>query len=105
VKTALSDFRGLLVNEFAEFLNETMDDAGLLCTCMNCHHFDEPSECCAFAGSRPPARVIAFGCPAFKEREQVITVSGTTNPVQDEPAPVKLVPALRLMNYDDDIPF
>ncbi len=34
-------------------------------TCVNCLHFDEPSEICALAQARPPARVIAYGCPSF----------------------------------------
>lgn len=34
-------------------------------TCLNCQHFDEPSELCALAGQRPPARVIAHGCPMY----------------------------------------
>ena len=34
-------------------------------TCLNCQHFDEPSEVCALAQQRPPARVIAHGCPMY----------------------------------------
>lgn len=34
-------------------------------TCLNCTHFDEPSEVCKLAQQRPPARVIAHGCPMF----------------------------------------
>lgn len=34
-------------------------------TCLNCLHFDEPSETCTLWKSRPPARVIAHGCPDF----------------------------------------
>ena len=33
-------------------------------TCVNCVHFDNGSEGCALAsGQRPPAVVIATGCP------------------------------------------
>jgi hypothetical protein len=35
-------------------------------TCVNCIHFDEPSEVCALAGQRPPARVIAYGCNSYE---------------------------------------
>lgn len=37
-------------------------------TCLNCQWFDEGSEACRYAGAnaRPPARVIAFGCPAYE---------------------------------------
>lgn len=36
-------------------------------TCLNCTHFYETTEICELAGSRPPAKVIAFGCPKFEE--------------------------------------
>lgn len=34
-------------------------------SCLDCAHFDEPSERCKVADARPPARVIAFGCERF----------------------------------------
>lgn len=34
-------------------------------TCVNCLHFDEPAETCTLYKARPPARVIAHGCPEF----------------------------------------
>lgn len=38
-------------------------------TCVHCLHFDERDEACTFYNPvmRPPARVIAFGCPAFED--------------------------------------
>lgn len=37
-------------------------------TCVRCIHFEEHAgEQCALAHSRPPARVIAYGCAAFSE--------------------------------------
>lgn len=33
-------------------------------TCLTCQHFKEhEGELCGLAGQRPPARVIAYGCP------------------------------------------
>lgn len=36
-------------------------------TCITCDHFDLSKEVCMkFNYMRPPARVIAFGCPAYE---------------------------------------
>lgn len=40
-------------------------------TCIRCIHFQEGSEQCRLANSRPPARVIAYGCTAFVEEEDI----------------------------------
>lgn len=40
----------------------------LVQTCITCEHFDEPREICNLAAKRPPAKVIAYGCNAWKER-------------------------------------
>lgn len=32
-------------------------------TCMTCLYFDEQTEMCTRYNARPPARVIAYGCP------------------------------------------
>ncbi len=44
-------------------------DAGLysgkVTSCINCENFDKKGEICILAGSKPPARVIMFGCPAW----------------------------------------
>ena len=35
-------------------------------SCLTCEHFDEPTEGCGLGGgARPPARIIAFGCPRY----------------------------------------
>ncbi len=34
-------------------------------TCLNCKYFNEKAELCKKVMTRPPARVIAFGCPTF----------------------------------------
>lgn len=36
-------------------------------TCLTCDHFKEHSgEVCGLYHSRPPARIIAFGCPSYE---------------------------------------
>lgn len=38
-----------------------------LTTCVVCDHWNQTGETCMkFQNQRPPARVIAFGCPAFE---------------------------------------
>lgn len=34
-------------------------------TCLTCDHFHEQKELCGLYGQRPPARIIAFGCPSY----------------------------------------
>jgi hypothetical protein len=36
-------------------------------TCIRCVHFTEATEICALAQRRPPAKVIALGCPKFDD--------------------------------------
>lgn len=38
--------------------------------CINCNNWGENSEICNKANLKPPARVIAFGCEMFEEREK-----------------------------------
>lgn len=35
-------------------------------TCITCDHFNLPNEVCGMYNMRPPAKVIAFGCPAYE---------------------------------------
>lgn len=34
-------------------------------TCLSCGHFVEQTELCSMFKQRPPARIIAFGCPNY----------------------------------------
>lgn len=38
-------------------------------TCVHCVYFDQVAEQCVYysPAMRPPAQVIAFGCPAFEQ--------------------------------------
>ena len=47
---------------------DMVDCARLYRSCITCSHFDEPGEVCQLAGQRPPARVIAEGCPLYSEQ-------------------------------------
>lgn len=40
---------------------------GILKSCISCDHFNEPLEQCKISGNqRPPARIIAYGCPKYE---------------------------------------
>lgn len=45
-----------------------LKDESIFQSCITCHFFEEITEKCKIAGSRPPARVIVYGCPKYVER-------------------------------------
>jgi hypothetical protein len=51
----------------AEKLKYAIDMMGVLQSCINCNHFNEATEICRGVTpftARPPARIIAYGCPS-----------------------------------------
>ena len=41
-------------------------------SCMNCINFSEQREGCSLANyQRPPARVIAYGCPQWEDIDEI----------------------------------
>lgn len=40
-------------------------------TCLRCDNFDEPKEICKLYNQRPPAKIIAFGCEQFDDKEWI----------------------------------
>lgn len=43
----------------------------LYMSCLNCDHFNEEKELCKLVNQRPPARVIAFGCKAWQDIDEI----------------------------------
>jgi len=41
---------------------------GVLRTCVTCDNFDKKNELCKLCMLRPPAEVIATGCPQYEEQ-------------------------------------
>jgi hypothetical protein len=46
-------------------------DAELVRTCLTCTLFNEKQELCNKWKSRPPARVIAYGCPDYFAEDEI----------------------------------
>ncbi|WLJ71057.1 hypothetical protein [Sphingomonas phage Kimi] len=64
------------INLKGEILNEalkgtTWNVLGIMRSCIACDHFLEQTEQCTKYGARPPARVIAFGCPSFEDDNDI----------------------------------
>ena len=47
------------------------DQLGMTTSCISCLHFDEASEICKAFKQRPPARIIAFGCKTYEDKEEI----------------------------------
>jgi hypothetical protein len=55
-------------SELVKAIREMIDRARLHRSCLTCRDFNEETEGCELAGGqRPPARVIATGCPKYFE--------------------------------------
>lgn len=54
-----------------ESLNAALEKTGwkhgVWKSCLSCDHFNEGLEQCTLYKARPPARVIAFGCPSYSD--------------------------------------
>lgn len=64
--SGLFDLRRLLI--------EHLPPKELVASCITCQHFNEEKETCALATPepmRPPARVIAYGCIAYVDNDDI----------------------------------
>lgn len=61
------EFIQTVVSDLTMAMKDTLDAATR--TCLNCKYFDEANEVCRFnsVNLRPPARVIATGCPQYSD--------------------------------------
>jgi hypothetical protein len=50
---------------------EAPDARGMTSSCISCTYFNEAMEHCSKFKQRPPARVIAFGCEAYLDGEEI----------------------------------
>lgn len=62
--------RNSVIKDISEELARVMRNHLDECTrcCPNCLHWNEKREICELAHTRPPARVIAFGCERYEDR-------------------------------------
>lgn len=55
-----------------KWLKDQFERIDLMQSCLSCRHFDETNEVCRKAnGLRPPARVIANGCPQYDDMRDI----------------------------------
>lgn len=53
-------------------LSEGRPGEGVFQSCLNCIHFRESAgEICGLYKARPPARIIAFGCPSYDDVDEI----------------------------------
>ena len=70
-------FRILGLIGIAKTLSDTLqkheigEKDGLVSSCLSCKAFTESAELCGKFGSRPPARIIAFGCEHYKDSDTI----------------------------------
>ena len=84
--------------QMAEVVQELLEQADCFRTCLSCIHFKEADELCVVSNppARPPARIIAFGCPAYQDTE---------TPLSKIPTPTIPKKVVSFDDMDDDIPF
>lgn len=68
--------RGLPRNEIVHQIYAKVSDLlvvsnGATKSCINCTHFDEPTETCKLFNARPPARVIALSCERYDDVDSI----------------------------------
>jgi len=57
----VSDEERAIIRNFVELVSRRK-------CCLTCQHFDEDREGCAlYDMNRPPARIVAYGCPSYLE--------------------------------------
>jgi len=67
-EAAINKFR----DEMRRTLNDVLANEIVASTCLSCIHFrEQQGEVCGLYKMRPPARVIAFGCPEYTDNLEV----------------------------------
>lgn len=52
-------------------IEETIKHNPIYQSCLNCINFNEQKELCNLYNQRPPARIIAYSCPMWEDKETV----------------------------------
>lgn len=65
---ATFDLRSALINTFENTIKQ-VDPVYI--SCLNCINFKEKEELCGLVNQRPPARVIAYGCPRWEDVDEI----------------------------------
>lgn len=75
-RKAFMEQRGALTNKLRERLRQelahVLADNIVTSSCITCVHFKEQQgELCSLYKARPPARIIAAGCPSYMDYDEV----------------------------------
>jgi hypothetical protein len=65
-------YTGLI--DLRNILQAHLDPRELVASCVTCKNFNPENEHCGISGPptmRPPAKVIAFGCPAYADNDDI----------------------------------
>lgn len=66
---AALDFRSGVFGVVSAFIERAEIDP--FQTCVTCTNFDHSKELCKLCGLRPPADVIAYGCPMYDDDTEI----------------------------------
>lgn len=74
----MAKFRALAMIGLARDMNVLIDrfaskeTDGAFPSCLSCKHFQEVHEACMISNyARPPARIIAFGCHQYQDKDDI----------------------------------
>lgn len=73
-----SKFRSLVWIDVGRRLEDALNNysskhnkEGLTPSCISCEKFRESDEYCTAFYAKPPARIIAFGCSSYLDKDQI----------------------------------
>ena len=60
-----------MIANMTNALSLVFTEAHIHINCLNCINFKVSEEICVLANLRPPAKVIAYGCPKWEDKDDI----------------------------------